>query len=340
MCYKTLPSNTDNVGVFMADQQDLFGASPSTGLLTRSAVQAVPFGKYKNQPYEVLLADAGYAMYLLGSMYAKLQSHHPALLAFLVNRYGLPDSTPEHNRLQNRFLNEAFAVRFAMSASPQLKDRFREVQTIDLGKSWAAYVRRELAVEKKRSERNERWDPPNRLPEVRDELMQQASSLSFIPFSGRLDGATWLKPIVCAELEFEKDGADASFFVSGGGSIESSVPVKLPGFDRTEQKRIDSYGLHFPFRVEVKPVVGDDYPAILRAMKTVRTRQLLVGEYAGAGATWDELVKVFELSGITAVLLDDVENTPQPPETVEIKPISAHEAEGVVSSIYIELTSE
>jgi hypothetical protein len=337
---KTPPSNTDNMGVVMANQQDLFEASPSTGLLTRSAVQAVPFGKYKNQPYEVLLADAGYAMYLLGSMYAKLQSQHPMLLAFLVSRYGLPDSTPEHNRLQNRFLDESFAIRFAMTASPLLSQRLAELQTIDLAKSWTAYVRRELTTEKERSDRRQRWDAPSRMPELRDDLMRQASRLSFVPFTGTLEGATWLKPVARVELEFEKEGADVAYRVTGGGYVVTAVPVNLGGNEVDEEKLITSYGVNFPFRVEVKPIVGDDYPAILRAMKTVKTRQLLVGEYAGAGATWDEMVKVFELSGITAVLLDDVENTPQPPETVEIKPISAQEAEDIVSRVYAELSSE
>jgi hypothetical protein len=335
-----MPSNTDKRGFVMADQQDLFGAAPSTGLSTRSAVQAVPFGKYKNQPYEVLLADSGYAMYLLSAMYAKLQSHYPALLAFLVSRYGLPDSTPEHNRLQNRFLDESFAIRFAMAASPRLRQFLTTLQHIDLGKAWADYVRRELTTEKERSDRRQRWDPVSRMPELRDDLVRQASRLSFVPFSGTLEGTTWLKPVARVELEFEKDGADVSYCVTGGGAVETVVPIKLGGNEVDEEKRIMAYGVNFPFRVEVKPIVGDDYPAILRAMKTVKTRQLLVGEYAGAGATWDEMVKVFELSSITAVLLDDVENTQPPLETVEIKPISAHEAEAIVTSIHNELTSE
>lgn len=324
----------------MADQQDLFGAAPSTELSTRSVVQAIPFGKYKNQPYEVLLADSGYAMYLLSAMYAKLQSHHPALLAFLVNRYGLPDSTPEHNRLQNRFLDEAFAIRFAAAATPALRQALLSLQHIDLGEVWSKYVRRELTTEKERSARLQRWDAPSRMPELRDDLMHQASHLAFFPVSGTLNGTTWLNPFACVELEFEKDGADVSYRVGGSGAVGTVSPIKLGGNEADEEKWIASYGFTFPYRVEVKPIVGDDYPAILRAMKTVKTRQLLVGDYTGAGATWEELVKVFGLSGITAVLLDDVENTEAPSETAEIRPISAQEAEVIVASIYDELADE
>jgi hypothetical protein len=302
----------------------------------------VPFGKYKSQPYEVLLTDASYAMYLLSSMYAKLQSQHPMLLAFLVSRYGLPDCTPEHNRLQNRFLDDSFAIRFAMAASPRHGQALASLQTIKLADAWTRYVRRELLTEKERSAKRQSWEPESRLSELRDELISQAAGISFIPACGFLEGTTWLKPAVTSKLEFEKDGADVSFSVVSSCSVVTMASVKFADSGTTEQKQIGGYnygGLYSIFSVEVKPIVGDDYPAILRAMKAVGARQLLVGEYAGAGATWEELVRVFELSGITAVLLDDVENTPQPPETVEIKPISAHEAEAVVSSIYIELTS-
>lgn len=325
----------------MADQQDLFGITPSAGLPTRSAAQVIPFGKYKSQPYEVLLTDASYAMYLLSSMYAKLQSQHPMLLAFLVSRYGLPDSTPEHNRLQNRFLDDSFAIRFAMAAMPALRQSLSSaLQHIDLTEAWADLVRRELTTEKERSDRRQRWDSPGRMPDLRDELMRQASRLSFAPSSGELSGTAWLHPVTCAGLEFEKEGADVAYRVTGGGSVKTAVPIKWGDNEIDEEKLITWYGVNFPFRVEVKPIVGDDYPAILRAMKTVKTSQLLVGEYTGAGATWDQLVKVFELSGITAVLLDDVENTPLIFEQVEIQPISRQEAEDIVSRVYADLSSE
>lgn len=327
----------------MADQQDLFGVTPSAGLPTRSAVQAVPFGKYKNQPYDVLLADAGYAMYLLSSMYAKLQSQHPMLLAFLVSRYGLPDSTPEHNRLQNRFLDDSFAIRFAMAASPWHGQALASLQTIKLADVWARYVRRQLLTEKERSAKRQSWEPASRLPELRDELIGQAAGISFIPSCGVLEGTTWLKPAATSKLEFEKDGADVSFSVVSSCSVVTTASVKFADSGTTEQKEIGGYnygGSYSIFSVEVKPIVGDDYPAILRAMKAVGARQLLVGEYTGAGATWGELVRVFELSGRTAVLLADVENTALLPQQVEIQPVSRQEAEDILSRVYAELSSE
>jgi len=48
-------------------------------------------------------------------------------------------------------------------------------------------------------------------------------------------------------------------------------------------------------------------PAILRAMKAVKGTHLLVGEYCGVGATWVQVVRVFSLSGIVVIQLEDVE---------------------------------
>lgn len=323
----------------MSDQQDLFGV-PKSGLSIPSAKQVVPFGKYKSQPYEVLLTDASYAMYLLSSMYAKLQHQHPMLLAFLVGRYGLPDSTPEHNRLQNRFLDESFAIRFAVAASPRLGQALASLQTINLAGAWANYARRELLAEKEHSSRRERWEPSSRLSELKAELLGQAANIAFNPSCGVMAGSTWRNPVAIVDLEFEKDGADVSFSVIGNGMIVTTVPIEIGNGKISESKPIGLYGESLQFRVEVKPIVGDDYPAILRAMKAVRARQLLVGEYTGTGATWNELVRVFELSGITAVLLDDVENTEPLPMQVEIRSMSRQEAEAVVLKICNELTIE
>ena len=114
-------------------------------LPTPATVCLVPFGKFKNQPYEVLLTDADYALWLLSSMRAKLERSAPGLLAFLLSRYGSTENTPVHNRLQNRFLNDEFALRFALTTTTNLRDSAERLRSIDLAKSWANFVRGKLA---------------------------------------------------------------------------------------------------------------------------------------------------------------------------------------------------
>lgn len=87
-----------------------------------------------------------------------------------------------------------------------------------------------------------------------------------------------------SDLKFEVDGADVEFYCQ-------SSPV-----------------LFRFLRVECKPVLGDDYPAVLRQMKASKCGVLLVGSggYTGTGATIDQVATIFRTAGITIVHLSDV----------------------------------
>jgi hypothetical protein len=62
------------------------------------------------------------------------------------------------------------------------------------------------------------------------------------------------------------------------------------------------------FGIELKPVVGDDYPAVLRQMKRNGSRVLFVGAYTGQGATEAQFVKTMATAGIRVVFARDVED--------------------------------
>lgn len=100
-----------------------------------------------------------------------------------------------------------------------------------------------------------------------------------------------------------------------------------------DESLVAHWGGGAEFRVEIKPLVGDDYPAILRTMKAVRSQQLLVGEFCGTTASWADVVKVFGLS-ITAVLLSEVERQFIPSEflSVAVAPIERAEAKAVIEN--------
>ena len=73
--------------------------------------------------------------------------------------------------------------------------------------------------------------------------------------------------------------------------------------------RIRRYGFDdepFPFRVELKPDLGDDYPAVLRQVTGYRypegsNRCVVARRYAFESVTWDQVRKIFAASGITLV---------------------------------------
>jgi hypothetical protein len=68
--------------------------------------EIVPFGKYKGQPVEVLANDRGYLDWLTAQ--AWFRERYAGIYTLIVNNFGEPTETPEHNALQARFLDEDF----------------------------------------------------------------------------------------------------------------------------------------------------------------------------------------------------------------------------------------
>lgn len=320
----------------MADQPELFSTATETLVPAPSASRIVPFGKYQRQPFEALLADSDYAIWLMNSMKAKLERQYPALLAFLVGRFGIPDCTPEHNKLQNRFLDRTFALRFALATSQRVREITVVLARFDLLKSWTNHVQSVLQDVKESTSRMPRSEGIRRIAEVRSRLETEAQKLRFATGTGTQEGEIWKEPVEVSRLEFEQAGADVSYRVTCSCSVCSqSGPKRRDGSVPDDGKLFGYYEVD-GFNIEVKPLVGDDYPAVLRAMKAVKNKQLLVGEYCGEGATWDEVVKIFSLSGIVVVLLEDVERTPLPETFNEIltRPLAAEDAVAALERAY------
>jgi hypothetical protein len=74
----------------------------------------VPFGKYRGQPVESMLADQNYLQWVMAQpgLVAMIQGRYPAL--FNIINIGAPrvEDTPEHNQLQAKFLQQAFQYAF------------------------------------------------------------------------------------------------------------------------------------------------------------------------------------------------------------------------------------
>lgn len=90
----------------------------------------VPFGKYKNQPIEVLAQDKSYCEWLAGQGW--VAQRYPDIHTVIINNFAEPAETPEHNALQLRFLDEGLRLKVAMCLMlfrqpmqhAYLKDRF------------------------------------------------------------------------------------------------------------------------------------------------------------------------------------------------------------------------
>jgi hypothetical protein len=76
------------------------------GDIDMSDDKIVTFGKYKGQPVEALAADRQYFEWLSGQ--AWFRERYQNIYTLIVNNFAEPNETPEHNRLQVRFLDDVF----------------------------------------------------------------------------------------------------------------------------------------------------------------------------------------------------------------------------------------
>src|SRR5712691_7022893 len=74
----------------------------------QNALVTVPIGKYKGQPIAVLTQDRDYCDWMLQQDW--FRQKFPELHTLIINNFGEPTETPEHNRLQLRFLEPAFVA--------------------------------------------------------------------------------------------------------------------------------------------------------------------------------------------------------------------------------------
>lgn len=228
-----------------------------------------------------------------------------------------------------------------MAANTQFGKELLAQGDIDLGETWGRYVRWVFDRELERLAQRKRWEEPSKLSNLQDMLMAQTVDIRFVPSTGNLDEHAWVNPVRVYDLEFERAGSDVALRVGWSGTVVAPAVTEYAKARGLEHDTVYSLQADARFKVEIKPIVGDDYPAILRAMKAVKGTHLLVGEYCGVGASWDELVRVFSLSGITTVQLADVDAQVLPgfATLAEIKPIYPDDARQAVHASYAEAES-
>ena len=73
--------------------------------------EIVPFGKYKDKPVEILAADKEYLEWLLSTNWFK--SKYEPIYNIFINNFQQHVDTPEHNKLQIKFLDKDYRLRFA-----------------------------------------------------------------------------------------------------------------------------------------------------------------------------------------------------------------------------------
>lgn len=206
--------------------------------------EIIEFGKYKGQPIQVLANDQEYTSWLASQPW--LKDRYPVVYNVIINNFSDPEETPEHNRLQAKFLDKEFVDAIGRQLSPLVIAK----------------------ANKKGFRRNEGYNYHFAISPTRNIAYQKTAS-----------------------VKFEVDAIDVMFEVSATyeydvAKTESSSGVVL------ETSTVKDYE-SILFRTELKPIVGDDYPAILREMVHKRCNLLIYENFSSQAINEDQLKKFF-----------------------------------------------
>ncbi len=232
------------------------------------ASEVIPFGKYKGQPVEAMAADQQYIEWLMGQ--AWFRDKYQNIYTLIVNNFTEPSETPEHNALQSLFLNDDYCLAVVSNGYP------RDIVRDDQFGSYVDRVLRDGRVLYYSNLRNP----------VQDEKLQFFRELS---------------------VQFEVNGADVVIEALLGLRSDRDTSIEARPRDGDYSRRVDMY-VRNKWWVEIKPSIGDDYPAVLRQMRNTRCSGspiLFVGEYNGVGATKEQFVEIFRRANISVVFRGD-----------------------------------
>lgn len=251
----------------------------------------IPFGKHKGKPVEILASDKDYSDWLLAQSWFK--ERHVNLYNVVINNFREPVETPEHNKIQIKFLKPEYRLKLAYLINPDLF-----------------------------GENSEKIN--NAMHSILNSTSQQENKY-FLKSLANPDKREKFGLYTRQLLKYSKPGFErVDVFYSIWYGLKFYYDS---GYYNQNQFRHENFN---SFWIEIKPTVSDDFPAILRQMKASMPvkltddsqRQnfyiLLIGNYTGTGATIEEFIEYFDTQGYKVVFQNDLDNFKLPEIDIEI----------------------
>ncbi|MBQ6518675.1 MAG: hypothetical protein IJI14_08145, partial [Anaerolineaceae bacterium] len=219
----------------------------------------------------------------------------------IINNFTVPEDTPEHNQMQVLFLHEDFLHKIILHLFPAKELISKSIsQNISYNNSKI----REIKIEKECSEIN--YPKPNDPNRISDEECEK-----------------WIKEIKEA-IEYYSNSINESNVID---RIETDFEVY--GWDVRAIAYTYKNGFRTPsLYFELKPSIGDDYPTVLREMKThgstiIKQNEqyiskrclgsndkenfprfiLVYDKFSAEGVSEQDMTKIFEKSGFIVIPL-------------------------------------
>jgi hypothetical protein len=246
-------------------------------------LSVIPFGKYKGQPIEVLQSDKQYADWLMQQDWFK--EKYTTFQTLIINNFNAPQDSPEHNRLAELFLNDEFCWKlFSFCGASVTKKYNKRKYNHILPNSTHTIPCNIVSVEDKG------WQVIERKFELKDgsdvciEIVK-IHEISYNVMVGDYDAPKSRCKNLILAYDFNRFGI---YPLSG---------ILVPVFE------IDS--IWSVATIEIKPVVGDDYPTVIRQCRAQKSKVLFIGKYKSTVLPIESFRKMFP--DIQIVLLSDIQ---------------------------------
>jgi hypothetical protein len=247
----------------------------------------VPFGKYKGQPTEVLAKDPSYCEWFLAQ--GNIKRAFPEFCQIVINNFSAPSDTPEHNALQTRFLDNEFCFALGKLCNWKLMKKRNCIRNLNN----AIYDTQKMPDNNdfQYNKKREKLEELKSHKEFIDETVFEVDGKEFIDHE---------VPYFELKQVFEQDGWDVI--------IQTYNPCC-----ETDCVAYRDCDIHLnKIAIEIKPMIGDDYPAILRQMKIARVHPdyqcLVYDTFNATGATIDQVKSIFKSSGFLVFSFIEIEN--------------------------------
>ena len=297
--------------------------------------EIVPFGKYKGQPVETLTADADYCEWLIAQPW--FSSKYRNVYNIVIQGGAEPQDSPEHNEMQARFLDDGWCFALADLLRPRRKGTYgleaaRKLLDADPGyqafrdccelKTYPAEI-----VPRRFEDRG--WDvvygvEPASISARRTRLVPPLPACSCTcdhtacAANARCRGGSGYCRHDSDGWHREREGIDSTWHCCDDCYWSSKGPLtydQRSWLKETLHEFQPGYG--GIVRVELKPDLGDDYPAVLRQVTGypgdyADRRCVVARRYAFERVTWDQVRKIFAASQVTLLAESEITSPPSP----------------------------
>jgi hypothetical protein len=263
----------------------------------------VPFGKFKDQPMEVL-RDTPEGRSWLGWSMANARptwDRYPQHVTYVINNFAAPSWSPEHNRFQVMFLNENFVA--AVFDALHNDVRKNDAEKRKRGIVWEAqYLITKVEEELKFNRQTLTEALKNPEKERQFDIDTGFAAIFGDSEAKNLQQRIELPPKII-ELETKLVSLRSEHqILSAAPPPELEIPQvesEVKGADIV----IQCCGYHL--RIEIETSMGDDYSVVMREMKAKECGVLYLGEYQGVGATLKQVIQLFALSNLRVLMHRD-----------------------------------